>query len=267
MSRLAIISGSGQLPLELAAACPDALRVTFRGMAHGFGDESSEHRFEKLGALFETLKSQGVGRVVFAGGMSRPELNPSEFDAFMVETAPRLLDAFQNGDDQLLRLIVSIFEEQGFDVVGAHTLLIGATVPVGLMGGPAPSEQNLADAHKAAEILRTLAPLDVGQGAVVSAGLCLGIETLQGTDALLSFVAQTPAHLHRTAGTFLKTPKAGQDLRVDMPAIGPDTIGHVAQAGLAGVALAAGRVLVLDREATVQKAEELGVFIYGLAEV
>ena len=139
--------------------------------------------------------------------------------------------------------------------------------PKGLITGPTPSDQNLADAARGAQILTTLAPLDLGQGCVVASGLCLGIETLQGTDALLDFVAQTPAHLHRTAGVFIKAPKVGQDLRVDMPAIGPETVKHVAEAGLAGIALAAERVLILDRVRTLGLAASLGVFIYGLEEI
>ncbi|MDO6646773.1 LpxI family protein, partial [Acinetobacter guillouiae] len=83
------------------------------------------------------------------------------------------------------------------------------------------------------DILLALSPLDVGQGAVVAGGLVLGIETLQGTDALLRFVGDTPAPLRRCqGGVLVKAPKRGQDLRVDMPAIGPDTVRNAAAAGL-----------------------------------
>ena len=267
MVQRAIIAGSGALPVELAAAQPEAHLVTLAGMAHDLGARTQEHRFEKLGALFEDLKTRGITHVTFAGGMSRPDLNPADFDPYMVETAPRLMAAFQQGDDQLLRLIITLFEEQGLTVSGAHELVPDAKAPAGLIAGPAPSDQNLADGLRGAEILSTLAPLDLGQGCVVASGLCLGIETLQGTDALLDFVARTPAHLHRTAGVFVKAPKAGQDLRVDMPAIGPSTIRNVAEAGLSGIILAAGRVLILERTDTLALAASLGVFIYGQEEL
>lgn len=266
MGRLAIIAGSGALPVELAEAHPEALLVTLAGMSHDLSD-TIEHRFEKLGGLFDDLRTQGVTDVAFAGGMSRPNLDPAEFDPFMVETAPRLMAAFQQGDDHLLRLIMTLFEEQGLTIRGAHELLPEAKAPKGLITGPTPSDQNLADAARGVQILATLAPLDLGQGCVVASGLCLGIETLQGTDALLDFVARTPAHLHRSAGVFIKAPKVGQDLRVDMPAIGPETVKHVAEAGLAGIALAAERVLILDRVRTLGLAASLGVFIYGLEEI
>ena len=266
MGRLAIIAGSGALPVGLAEAHPEAVLVSLAGMAHDL-PQTREHQFEKLGGLFADLKAQGVQEVAFAGGMSRPDLDPANFDPFMVETAPRLMEAFQQGDDRLLRLIMTLFEEQEFTIRGAHELLPEAKAAEGLITGPTPNDQNLSDAARGGEILATLAPLDLGQGCVVASGLCLGIETLQGTDALLDFVARTPAHLHRTAGVFVKAPKAGQDLRVDMPAIGPETVRHVAEAGLAGIALAAGRVLILDRVRTLGLAASLGVFIYGQEEI
>ncbi|MFY0597258.1 MAG: UDP-2,3-diacylglucosamine diphosphatase LpxI [Cognatishimia sp.] len=263
MGRLAIISAKGLLPVELARAVPDALIVTLKGVAHDQSGPVHEHQFEKLGALFVDLKSEGVSEVVFAGAISRPNLDPAAFDDFMQATAPRLMVAFGAGDDALLRLVVSLFEENGLTVRGAHEIL-EITAKTGLIAGPAPDEVSLRDAARGADILSAMSSLDVGQGVVVAGGLCLGIETLQGTDAMLGFVADTPEHLRRAKGVFVKAPKAGQDLRVDMPAIGPDTIRNVAQAGLAGVALAEGRVLVLDREVTLKLAEDLGVFIYGL---
>lgn len=266
MGRLAIISAKGQLPVELARAVPDALVVTLKGVAHDQTGPVHEHQLEKLGLMFDGLKAEGVSEVVFAGAMARPKLDPAAFDPFMQATAPRLMAAFGQGDDALLRLVISLFEENGLQVRGAHEML-EITARTGLIAGPAPDEMALKDAARGAEILAITARLDIGQGAVVAGGLCLGIETLQGTDAMLDFVAQTPEHLRRAKGVFVKAPKAGQDLRVDMPAIGPDTVRHVAQAGLAGVALAAGRVLVLDRAVTLKLAEDLGVFIYGLEDL
>ncbi|WP_204114264.1 LpxI family protein [Shimia biformata] len=266
MGRLAILSGAGALPVALAAAHPDAVIVTFAGVDHTHDRPVCEHRFEKMGALFDDLKAQGATDVVFAGGMARPPLDPSAFDATMAGIAPRLVAALQGGDDALLRLVIAVFEEQGFTVRGAHELLPGLTAEEGLLAGPTPSEQQQKDASFATDILLALSPLDVGQGAVVAGGLCLGIETLQGTDALLSFVAATPDKLRRTkGGVLVKAPKRGQDLRVDMPAIGPDTIRNAAAAGLSGVVIAANRVVVLDRDATLAAARDTGLFLLAQA--
>ncbi|SMP23783.1 LpxI family protein [Shimia sagamensis] len=261
MSRLAILCGGGTLPVTLATAHPDAMCVVFEGVSHDMPGDVFSHRFEKMGGLFEALKDGGVTRLVMAGGLGRPPLNPAEFDAGMMAIAPRLMPALQGGDDAILRLIIAVFEEQGFEVVGAHELLDGLTAEEGLLAGPEPSKQAMQDASRAADILLALSPLDVGQGAVVAAGLALGIETLQGTDAMLRFVSETPDHLRRGKGVFLKAPKRGQDLRVDMPAIGPDTVRAAAKAGVEGVVVAAGRVVVLGRSQTLAALEDTGLFL------
>ena len=260
MSRLAIMAGSGQLPVSIAAAFPDAFKVSFEGMQTDL-QPSACFRFEHLGSLFERLHAEGVERVVMAGAMSRPALDPTAFDAGMREIAPKLLKAMTGGDDGLLRQIISIFEDQGFRVVGAHALLPELTADEGQLVGEAPDDETVRDIVRADSILGTLSPVDVGQAVVVEGGVCLGVETIQGTDALLEFVAQTPNHLRRGAGVLVKRPKVAQDLRVDMPTIGPATIDKVKQAGLSGIVISPGSVLLVEREALVAKAKDAGIFI------
>lgn len=261
--RLAILAGDGALPVALCTADPHAYCVSFAGVPTQLA-QTHVHQFEQLGSLFQDLHENNVTRVSFGGSMSRPPLDPAKFDATMMALAPRLLAGMQGGDDALLRLVIEIFEEQGFEVVGAHEIAPDLTIPEGLLCGPQPSEQALRDADRAADILNALSPVDVGQGCVVAGGICIGVETIQGTDALLDFVARTPKALLRgQAPVFVKSPKRGQDLRVDMPAIGVQTVENAAKAGLQGIVLQAGQVLLLDRENTLQVAENAGIFILG----
>ncbi|MGB7318009.1 MAG: UDP-2,3-diacylglucosamine diphosphatase LpxI [Planktotalea sp.] len=259
MARLAILAGNGDLPLRLAGLRADAVQICFSGVQHVLGRDAEEHAFEKMGALFAALKDKGVSEVVMAGAMSRPPLDPTAFDDVMTALAPRLLAAMQGGDDALLRLVVEIFEEQGFKVLGAHEVDPELTVCAGLLAGAPLSDHSLKDAERAIDILSALGPLDVGQGAVVENGLCLGIETLQGTDALLGFVAQTPKTLRKGGGVFVKAPKRGQDLRVDMPTIGPNTVKAAAAAGLSAIVLAADAVIILAQDETLSLAQAAGI--------
>jgi len=261
VSRLAILAGSGALPQRLAELHSTALVISFAGVAHAFGAQAQEHAFEKMGALYAALKEQGVGEVVMAGAMSRPPLDPNAFDTVMIELAPRLIAAMQGGDDALLGLVIAIFEEQGFVVRGAHELDPSLTAKAGVVCGHDLGEAGTRDVDRAVDILSALSPLDVGQGAVVENGLCLGIETLQGTDALLSFVAETPEHLRKGSGVFVKAPKRGQDLRVDMPTIGPDTVSALIDAKISTLVIAAGSVIILDREKTIEAANSAGLSI------
>jgi DUF1009 family protein len=260
---LGILAGQGTLPLALAAAHPGALFLRFDAGDMPDGIETARVSYERFGALFDTLRAAGVTEVVFAGGLARPALNPANFDAKMTELAPRFLAAMQGGDDGLLRAVIAAFEAHGFAVRGAHALLPALTAQPGVLAG-APSKPDMQDVARARAVLAALGPLDVGQGAVVAQGQALGIETLQGTDAMLRFVAETrPATL--PGGVLVKAPKPGQDLRVDMPAIGPATVALCAQAGLRGIAIDAGQVLLIERDALVAEAEGAGLFVVAEA--
>lgn len=258
-----MIAGSGSLPAAVLAANHGAWMVRVEGIeAQNPGAPEIAARFEELGRLFDDLRAEGIDTVCLAGAMRRPALDPVAFDPKMRMLAPRLATAMQGGDDALLRLVVTVFEEEGFAVRGAHELAPELVAGPGLFAGPPPDRAARDDAHRATAILAALGPLDVGQACVVGGGLCLGIETIQGTDFLLDQVARTDPALRRGGrGVLVKRPKPGQDLRVDMPAIGPGTVRGAAAAGLAGIVIAAGSVLILDREATLAAAEAAGLFL------
>ncbi len=258
--KLAILSGAGQLPVMIKQSHPNAHVVGFEGMPTELVGIAHLHRFERLGALFSDMLDRGVTHIVMAGAMSRPDFAPDLLDEFTKSALPALKVAMTHGDDHLLRHLIALIEEQGFTVIGAHSLL-PLTQPAGVLAGQASVDVD-RDIARADQVLKTLSPLDVGQGVVVENGLVLGIETLQGTDALLSFVAATAPNLRGLfGGVFVKRPKAGQDLRVDMPIIGPNTIDQVAKAGLSGVVISPDACVVVDVKRTIERAEHHGIFI------
>lgn len=268
---LGILAGSGDLPRQIAEAQGGRphLVCAFEGLVPGW---IADHPhvvvpFEKPGRMFEALRKAGVTRLVMAGAMARPKLRPLAFDRTALSLASKVLPLMRQGDDALLRGLASVLEGEGFELVGVHDVLSGLLAPEGVIAGPAPDAAALADIARAAAIVAALGGLDVGQGAVVEGGLCLGVESLQGTDAMLAFAAETPARLRGdgTPGVLFKAPKPGQDRRLDLPALGIETIRGAARAGLCGVAVAAGGVLLIDREAIVAEAERLGLFVYGWA--
>jgi UDP-2,3-diacylglucosamine hydrolase len=265
-----IVAGQGALPRLLAAHLADTGRpgvvAALPGVAaEGFaGLPVLAARYEKLGRLFADLRGQGVGRVVLAGAIDRPALDPRALDLTTMRAAPRVMRALRQGDDALLRVVVGLVEEAGFAVIGAHELMPALVLASGPAGRHRPAAADMEDIARAEAILDALGQADLGQAAVVAGGLCLGVETVQGTDALLAFVAATEArHRRGGRGVLVKRPKPGQELRVDMPAIGPDTVAGAARAGLAGIAVAAGGVTVLDRAATVAAADAAGLFLWA----
>ena len=263
MSR-AIIAGRGILPQLLWNEDTSAVFVTIAGVEVEVpaGATNVEGRFEKLGRLFSDLKKADVSEIVMAGAMDRPSLNPAKFDMKMIKLAPGLMKAMREGDDHLLRRIIDIFENEGFSVVGAGDLAPDLVAQKGLQLGPTPSNEMVADADKAFEILDALAPFDLGQVVVVAGGQCLGIETTQGTDALLKYVSECPPQRRPSGGTMVKAAKAGQELRVDMPTIGVDTIRAALNGGLSGICLRPQQVLLLERTKIEALAKESGFSLW-----
>jgi UDP-2,3-diacylglucosamine hydrolase len=207
--------------------------------------------------------------MVIIGEMARPEFADLRLDWGAVKRAAGLAQLFRRGDNGLLAGLAEIIEREGIRVVGAHDVAPRLLAPVGPFGARAPSPEDETDIALGARMLDALSSFDAGQGAVVAAGRVLAIEAAEGTDAMLARVAEMRANgrlrFAGPAGGPVKAPKRGQDLRLDMPAIGPRTIEGVAKAQLRGAAVAGGRVLIVERERLAREADAVGLFVAGFA--
>ena len=267
MTRLAIIAGDGKLPGEIAKACaePPLICAPEGALPAGLGVDR-RFRFERLSPFLRALGDEGVGAVVLAGAMQRPALDPALFDPATASLMPQLLPAMQQGDDALLRALIGVIEDHDLTVLGVADVAPGLLAGEGVLGAREPGKAEEADAARGLDILQALGPVDVGQGCVVAQGLCLAMETLYGTDAMLDFVAlNRPARRPEKGGVFVKRAKPGQDRRADLPAIGPQTVAAVQRAGLSGIALQAGAVVMLDRAALIAQADVAGVALWSVA--
>jgi hypothetical protein len=206
--------------------------------------------------------------VCLAGNVARPDFATLMPDLRGLTALPAAIAAARKGDDALLRMLVGEFEKEGFIVEGAHEVMDDLGLDLGPLGRLSPSEDQLADAKHALHVARAIGRLDVGQAVAVCRGLVLAVEAAEGTDAMLARVANLPQALRgrpgASAGVLAKATKPTQEKRVDLPTIGLATIRGVASAGLAGIVGEAGHLLVLDREAVIQLADELGIFILGV---
>lgn len=264
--RTAIIAGHGCLPVALAAAMPDApLVAALDGFTPDGLTVDLRFRVERLVPFLRALERDGVGQVIFAGAVTRPKLDPALLDEATAGLLPRLMQAMAAGDDATLRVVIELFEEFGFSVVGVEELAPALLPTAGVLAGTI-TPRDEADVARAAKIVMALGAVDVGQGAVVVQGLCLGVEALPGTDALLTQVAgigglrPDPA---RGRGVFYKAAKPGQDRRIDLPTIGPQTLRGVAAAGLGGLAFQAGSVICLDLAEMKRLAGELDLYLWA----
>lgn len=263
MSRLAVIAGAGGLPAAVVSSLAERpLICALEGFAPAGLTPDQSFRVERLAVFLGWLADQAVTEVLFAGAVQRPQLDPAMFDPATATMVPRLLAAMAQGDDATLREVLAIFAEAGFAVQGVAEVAPALVPGPGLYAG-ALTAQDEKDAARAAEIVNALGAVDVGQGAVVAGGLCLAVEALPGTDAMLGFVTQIPAHLRPVKGLIYKAPKPGQDRRIDLPALGLATVRNAAAAGLGGLVWQAGGVICLDLPAMQAEAAARGLFLWA----
>ena len=273
--KLALIAGGGALPLSVAARCEAEGRPVFVVRLAGFADPHLAHYpgldagMAEIGRILTAMKKADGRAVCLAGIVNRPDFRTLKPDFKGATLLPGIVKAATQGDDALLRKILSIFEGEGFAVEGADDILGGETLPAGALGAVEPTADQLADLRKALHVAEKSGELDIGQGAVVCEGLVLAVEAQEGTDAMLMRVASLPGDLRGSAvdrkGALGKAPKPIQDLRVDMPVIGARTVELAAAAGLSGIGGMAGKLIVIDRPAIVEAADRLGLYVWGEA--
>lgn len=268
--RVGILAGTGRLPEIIAdelakqGASPFVVSLTPETGSWTKVYQNELVPVTSLSLLVRRLKSASVKTVVLAGGISvRPTLFSFRLDWMTIRQLPRLIRALMKGDDGLLRTAVAWLGEQGFTVVGAHELVPSLLAPERILTLLTPDADDHGDIQAAVAEAVRLGAADIGQAAVARAGAVIASETREGTRAMLTALARKTDGFQRS-GVLAKFSKPAQELRVDMPTIGPDTIEQAAAAGLAGIVVEADRSLILDRELVIARANALGIFVAGV---
>ncbi|MCA3376206.1 MAG: UDP-2,3-diacylglucosamine diphosphatase LpxI [Roseomonas sp.] len=261
-----MIAGGGALPLRVVQAASALGRPVHIVVLEGHGDPAAyaglSHvtlRWGLAAQMLSWLKQHGVREVVLAGNVARPSLLSLRPDAASMKLLGRIGRAAFNGDDSILRAVMKVLGEEGFEVVGAQALLAGLLPEAALLAGPMPDDVARADIARGLAVCHALGAVDVGQAVVVQQGLVLGVEAIEGTDALI--LRAGALQREGPAPILVKAPKPAQSTLADLPTIGPQTIASAHAAGLRGLAFQAGGTILLDRNTTIAAAEAAGIFL------
>jgi DUF1009 family protein len=224
----------------------------------------------QIGGMLTAFKQNGCKDLVIIGSVRRPNFGELRVDWGTVVNLKGLLALrTAGGDNSLLSRIVAFFESKGMHVLGAHDIAPDLLAERGPLGRLKPNPQSEADIAIGRKAVAALGPLDVGQAVVVARGHIIAVEAAEGTDAVIERCRDLKKwSLGRGSprvGVLVKCAKPGQDRRIDLPSIGPETVRRVAEARLTGIAVAAGDVLIAEREEVVRLANRLGIFIVGVA--
>jgi DUF1009 family protein len=274
-SPVGVIAGGGAMPFAVADS------LVARGIApvvfalRGACEAKPLARFRhhwisigQYGRARRLFRSEGCRDLVFIGTLARPALSEIRMDWATLAVLPQVWSAFRGGDDHLLSGISRIFERDGFRLLGIKDVAPDILLPEGCLTRVAPDGDASADIALAREVLAALSPFDVGQAVVVIDRHVVGVEDIEGTDGLLRRIATLRSEGRIRAperrGVLVKAPKRGQDLRFDLPTIGPRTVEGAATARLGGIAAVAGHTLVAEPQVMIEKADASGLFITGV---
>lgn len=270
LPKLGILAGGGILPARLIEYCRESGRPHYVVALEGHCDPSTVvgvphgwFRIGAAGAMLRALHAEGASDLVMAGRIARPRLRDLRPDARGWLILAKIWRRFFAGDDKLLRAVAVVLEDEGFHVRGIHEVMESVLAPERAFGAISPDAAALRDIAEGARAARDLGRRDVGQAVVVQHERTIAEEAAGGTDEML---ARSAALLNGSGGVLIKMRKPQQDVRVDLPSIGPDTVRRAASIGLAGIAVEAGNALVLDLPEVVRLADEAGLFLYGIPD-
>jgi UDP-2,3-diacylglucosamine hydrolase len=274
-SPVGLIAAGGVMPFAVAdsliARGLTPVLFALKGACDPVAVERFRHHWISVGQIGRAMKlfrSENCRDLVFIGTLVRPALSEIRLDWGTLRVVGPMLAAFRGGDDHLLSGIGRIFEKDGFRMVGIRDVAPDVLMPEGCLTRALPDDIAAADIAKGRDVLRALSPFDIGQAAIVIDGHVVGVEDIEGTDGLLARVARLRSEGRIRAkaprGVLVKAPKSGQDLRFDLPTVGPRTVEGAVKAGLAGIAIVAGNTIVVEPQGMIEAADAAGLFLTGL---
>ncbi len=277
---LGLVAGWGRFPIELAEYARAQGRTLVVAGIKGHADEclkdlALEYKtfgVAKLGAHMRYFQRHGVREVLLAGKLFKdrilfhglgwvghlPDLTclMALYDSFVSRRADRR-------DDTLLSGVVRAFEQRGMQVLASDVVAPGLMAEEGVLTRRNPSKRELRDIQFGWPVAREMGRLDIGQSITVRDQTVLGVEAIEGTDALIHRMATV---CPRGGFCLIKVAKPQQDMRFDVPTIGLRTIEQMHRAGGTAIAIEAGKTIFVDRQQTLRRADELGITIVSLLD-
>lgn len=267
IKKLGIIAGSGNLPAIIANTFNNPTYIAQISEPEDVVYHNSQTYIERfsigeVGKILNYFSTNDAHHIVMAGGIKRPNFTSLKVDELGRALVYRIIKSKFLGDDQLLRIVAEFLEDKGFNIISAQDIVKNSTLPQGVATIAAPSIQELASIELGKIEAIRLGRADLGQSVIIEGSIILGVESKTGTDALIQNCKAKKKH--HNSGVLVKMMKPQQDQRLDIPTIGINTVINISSAGLAGIAIEANRVIVIDPEETINMANKLGIFIIGI---
>ena len=265
---LGIIAGSGNYPLVLARAARAAgvTRLVVAAFEQetdpalaALADDIGWMRVGQLGRMLDYFGKHAVPRAIMAGQIAPKNLFDLRPDLKALLLLGRLRE---RNAESLFGAVADELTRSGVTLLPATTYLEHLLATPGHLAGPAPGKRVLLDVDFALRTAKQVSALDIGQSVVVRHGTVLAVEAFEGTDAAIRRGGALAGK--RGGATLGKVSKPNQDLRFDVPVVGPRTLEAAAEARLAAVAVEAGKTLLLEREEIARLADKHRISVVGV---
>jgi UDP-2,3-diacylglucosamine hydrolase len=272
--RIGITAGSGLLPVTLAhRIAADGASPVIIGMEGEAGPDLFAFDFtslplERIAYAVPIFRKRGVTHAIFAGGVKqRPKASALRVPVRLWPDLPAVLLALKRGDDGLLGVLVKLMERHGISMIGAHEILPDHVSNSGLLAGPKPEKHLEPTIRIGVGAATIIGSQDIGQAVVAMGRRVIAVEGLEGTDQMLRRIADLRATNRIDANAqpvLIKIAKPGQELRADMPTIGPDTIAGCQAAGIKLICVSAGSTLIMDVKRSLEIANAAKISLMGI---
>ncbi len=266
ISRLGLVAGYGSFPLELAASLQSqgvevhtvaAREETFPEIER-YSTSTCWLHVGQLGGMIRAFKAAGVDAIVFAGKVRKLHLFRNfRPDLTAIKTLARIPD---RKDDTLMNAIADEVIRAGIEVLPQTEFAGEMLAGEGLLFGPKPAKSSFHDMDFGYIQARGVAALDIGQTVVVQDGAVLAVEAIEGTDEAIT----RGGSMGSGKAAVIKVAKPGQDLRFDVPAVGPDTLEIMHASGCNVLAIEAGKTLILERQKAKRVAKQYAISVFGM---
>ncbi len=268
-NKIALIAGALDLPFftrdALRRAGWDVFVIGLRGFVDMRLAPDMVIRLGGGGRAVRELRRRGIRRVTFVGALGHPNFADARPDFWSLKILLKLLK-HQRGYDSMAVAFNKVIEQQGFQVVAAQDLAPELTFEnAGVQTRARPSRGDMSNIERAIDVSHTIGVADIGASVVVDKQV-IAVEAAEGTARMLERVVAMRASKKRNSGVFAKMTKPGQDLRIDIPAIGVDTVNAVADAHLRGIVVNTKTCFVVNKPAVIAQANRRGIFILALDE-
>ena len=267
--KIALIAGALQLPFftrdALRRAGWDVYVVGLKNFVNPKLNPDIVVRLGGAGRAVREFRRRGIKNLTFVGAIGHPNLYDIRPDLWSLGALLSIMK-HQRGYDSMATTLNKILEKRGFKVLAAQDLAPELTFETaGVKTKTKPTKSDMADIQRAVDVSHTIGEMDIGASTVVDKQV-IAVEAAEGTAKMLERVVEMRKNKRRTSGVFAKMTKPGQDLRIDIPAIGVDTVHAVANAHLRGIVVNTKSCFVVDKENVIKEANKAKIFIIAVDE-